>query len=118
MSDETKANSPKPGKVYLVGAGPGDPGLITVKALNILKRAEVLVYDHLASKKLLKYVSDSTELIYAGKRGNVHHAFTQVEINQMLVDHAKSGKRVVRLKEDADPWREWLEEVRARLEEL
>ena len=63
----------------------------------------MLVYDHLASKKLLKYVADSTELIYAGKKGNVHHAYTQAEINQMLVDHAKSGKRVVRLK-GGDPF--------------
>ena len=67
------------GKVYLVGAGPGDPGLITVKGLSILSRAEVLVYDHLASKKLLKYASPNTELIYAGKKGNVHHAYTQAE---------------------------------------
>ncbi len=103
MSDQKSTNSPKRGKVYLVGAGPGDPGLITVKGLNILKRAEVLVYDHLASKRLLKFVPDSTELIYAGKKGNVHHAFTQVEINQMLVDRAKSGKRVVRLK-GGDPF--------------
>jgi len=100
---ENNSNNVNRGKVYLVGAGPGDPGLITLKGLNILKRAEVLVYDHLASKKLLKFAPESAELIYAGKKGNVHHAFTQDEINQMLVDHAKSGKRVVRLK-GGDPF--------------
>ncbi|MBU0481096.1 MAG: uroporphyrinogen-III C-methyltransferase [Proteobacteria bacterium] len=97
---ENKSNA---GKVYLVGAGPGDPGLITVKGLALLGRAEVLVYDHLASKKLLKHVPATAELIYAGKKGNVHHAFTQEEINQILVDKARAGKLVVRLK-GGDPF--------------
>jgi uroporphyrinogen III methyltransferase/synthase len=101
MSD---THSPvKAGKVYLVGAGPGDPGLITVKGRELLGRAEVLVYDHLASKKLLKYVPATAELIYAGKKGNVHHAYTQEEINQMLVDRAKAGHLVIRLK-GGDPF--------------
>jgi len=103
MSQQEQKESARKGKVYLVGAGPGDPGLITVKGLNILKRAEVVVYDHLASKKLLKYVPESAELIYAGKKGNVHHAYTQDEINRMLVELAKSGKAVVRLK-GGDPF--------------
>lgn len=93
----------KPGKVYLVGAGPGDPGLITVRGRDLLGRAEVLVYDHLASKKLLKYVPATAELIYAGKKGNVHHALTQDEINQVLVDRAKAGRLVIRLK-GGDPF--------------
>ncbi len=93
----------KPGKVYLVGAGPGDPGLITVRGRELLGRAEVLVYDHLASKKLLKHVPATAELIYAGKKGNVHHAFSQDEINLMLVKHAKDGRLVVRLK-GGDPF--------------
>jgi uroporphyrinogen III methyltransferase/synthase len=93
----------KAGKVYLVGAGPGDPTLITVKGLNILSRAEVLVYDHLASKRLLKHVPESAKLIYAGKKGNIHHAFSQAEINRMLVDYAREGKMVVRLK-GGDPF--------------
>lgn len=93
----------KPGKVYLVGAGPGDPGLITVRGRELLGRAEVLVYDHLASKKLLKYVPANAELIYAGKKGNIHHAFTQEEINQVLVDRAKTGRTVIRLK-GGDPF--------------
>ncbi|HIJ77793.1 MAG TPA: uroporphyrinogen-III C-methyltransferase [Deltaproteobacteria bacterium] len=91
------------GKVYLIGAGPGDPTLITVKGLELLKRAEVVVYDYLASPKLLKYVPKEAEFIYAGKKGGVCHAHTQEEINQMLVDHARAGKIVVRLK-GGDPF--------------
>ena len=98
-----KKSRPGKGKVYLIGAGPGDPTLITVKGLELLKRAEVLVYDYLASPKLLKHVPKETELIYAGKKGGVCHAHTQEEINQMLVDHAKAGKVVVRLK-GGDPF--------------
>lgn len=89
--------------VYLVGAGPGDPALITVRGLKLLERAEVVVYDYLASRKLLKHVPASAELIYVGKRGNVHHAHTQDEINQMLVDRARAGRMVVRLK-GGDPF--------------
>ncbi|MEN8135361.1 MAG: uroporphyrinogen-III C-methyltransferase [Thermodesulfobacteriota bacterium] len=103
MSRNNELSKRNPGKVYLVGAGPGDPTLITVKGLNILSRAEVVVYDHLASKRLLKHVPQTAEMIYAGKKGNVHHAFTQAEINQMLVDYAKEGKKVVRLK-GGDPF--------------
>jgi uroporphyrinogen III methyltransferase/synthase len=103
MSQKKAANKIKPGKVFLVGAGPGDPTLITVKGLNILGRAEVVVYDYLASKKLLKHVPETAELVYAGKKGNVHHAFTQAEISRMLVDYAKAGKMVVRLK-GGDPF--------------
>ena len=101
MSD--KHTEKKLGKVYLVGAGPGDPGLITVKGREILGRAEVLIYDHLASKKLLRFAPASAELIYAGKKGNVHHAFSQEEINRMLVDYARAGRFVVRLK-GGDPF--------------
>ena len=89
--------------VYLVGAGPGDPGLITIRGKQLLERAEVLIYDYLASRKLLKYVPKDAEFIYAGKRGGGKHIHTQEEINQMLVDRAMSGKRVVRLK-GGDPF--------------
>lgn len=91
------------GKVYLVGAGPGDPGLITVRGRYLLERAEVVVYDYLASSKLLKFVPKDAEFIYAGKRGGVKHTHTQEEINQMLVDHALAGKTVIRLK-GGDPF--------------
>lgn len=100
---EEKTKMKKPGKVYLVGAGPGDPGLITVRGKNLLERAEVVVYDYLASKKLLKHVAADAELIYVGKKGGVKHTFPQEEINQMLVDHAQAGKQVVRLK-GGDPF--------------
>lgn len=93
----------KSGKVYLVGAGPGDPGLITVRGKRLLERAEVVFYDYLASKKLLKHVPTDAEFIYVGKKGGVKHTHTQEEINQMLVDHALAGKTVVRLK-GGDPF--------------
>ncbi|PHR25195.1 MAG: uroporphyrinogen-III C-methyltransferase [Desulfotalea sp.] len=93
----------KTGKVYLVGAGPGDPGLITVRGKSLLERAEVVVYDYLATTKLLKHVPADAELIYVGKKGGVKHTYTQEEINQMLVDHAQAGKVVVRLK-GGDPF--------------
>ncbi len=93
----------KPGKVYLVGAGPGDPGLITVRGKRLLERAEVVVYDYLAGRKLLKHADPGAELIYVGKKGGMKHTHTQEEINQMLVDHAQAGKTVVRLK-GGDPF--------------
>ncbi|MFH7319349.1 uroporphyrinogen-III C-methyltransferase [Desulfurivibrio sp. D14AmB] len=91
------------GKVYLIGAGPGDPELITVKGRRLLGRAQVVVYDYLANKKLLAHVPESAELIYAGKKGGSQHTHSQTEINQMLVDHALAGKIVVRLK-GGDPF--------------
>ncbi len=91
------------GKVYLVGAGPGDPGLITLRGKYLLQRAEVVVYDYLANPRLLGYVPEDAECIYAGKKGGGLHAFTQEGINQLLVDHATAGKRVVRLK-GGDPF--------------
>lgn len=100
------ANTPptrRPGKVYLIGAGPGDPELITVKGMKLLERAEVVVYDYLAGKKLLRHVPKDATLVYVGKMGGVHHAHTQEEINQMLVDFARQGKIVVRLK-GGDPF--------------
>jgi len=89
--------------VYLVGAGPGDPGLITIRGKQLLEQAQVLIYDYLASRKLLKYVPRDAEFIYAGKRGGSKHTHTQDEINHMLVDRAKAGKKVVRLK-GGDPF--------------
>jgi len=89
--------------VYLVGAGPGDPGLITIRGKQLLERAEVIIYDYLASRKLLKYVPKDAEFIYAGKKGGSKHTHTQAEINQMLIDRALSGRMVVRLK-GGDPF--------------
>lgn len=85
------------GKVYLVGAGPGDPRLITVKGLNCLEQGDVVVYDRLANPSLLRKMKHGAEKIYVGKRTD-RHTLKQEEINQLLVDLALSGKNVVRLK--------------------
>jgi len=92
----------KQGRVYLVGAGPGDPGLITVKGLNYLKKAEVIIYDRLVDNSLLDTIPDNTEKIYVGK-GHGCHAREQQEINHLLVAKAREGKMVVRLK-GGDPF--------------
>jgi uroporphyrinogen III methyltransferase/synthase len=85
------------GKVYLVGAGPGDPKLITVRGLECLKACDVVVYDRLASPRLLRHVKPGTERIYVGKLPD-RHTMKQEEINQLLVDLALEGKTVTRLK--------------------
>ncbi|WEK56291.1 MAG: uroporphyrinogen-III C-methyltransferase [Candidatus Cohnella colombiensis] len=85
------------GKVYLVGAGPGDPKLITIRGLEALKRCDVVVYDRLASPQLLHATRPEAEQIYVGKRTD-RHIMKQEQINQMLVDLALEGKMVVRLK--------------------
>jgi len=90
------------GKVYLVGAGPGDPGLITVKGLKCLKQAEVIIYDRLIDERLLQEASPDAELIYAGKSPQ-HHALEQSQINELLVTQAQQDKAVVRLK-GGDPF--------------
>jgi uroporphyrinogen III methyltransferase/synthase len=91
-----------PGKVYLVGAGPGDPGLITVKGKRCLEEAQVVVYDRLMDPSLLRSAPESAQLVFVGKeRGR--QAMTQDEINQYLVDRAFEGKTVVRLK-GGDPF--------------
>ena len=90
------------GKVYLVGAGPGDSGLITVKGLDCLKKADVVVYDRLIDNGLLDSARPGAEMIYVGKSSDTH-AKEQHEINQVLVDKAKQGKVVVRLK-GGDPF--------------
>ena len=103
MKTEQAIDKGKKGKVYLVGAGPGDPTLITIKGKQFIEKAEVVIYDYLASKKLLKFAPADAEFIYAGKKGGVKHTHTQEEINQMLIDRANSGKIVVRLK-GGDPF--------------
>ncbi len=92
----------KKGKVYLIGAGPGDIGLLTVKGMKCLQKAEVVVYDFHLNAQILNYINHDAEFIYAGKRGG-HHAMTQDEINQALADRAKEGKIVCRLK-GGDPF--------------
>lgn len=91
-----------PGMVYLVGAGPGDPGLVSVKACECLRRADVVVYDRLADERILGYAPGDAEYIYVGKAAS-NHAMKQGDINRLLVDKAKEGKCVVRLK-GGDPF--------------
>lgn len=90
------------GKVYLVGAGPGDPDLLTLKGKNCLEQAEVILYDRLVSAELLEHAAQSAELIYVGKQAGKHCA-NQREIEQLLVRKAREGKMVVRLK-GGDPF--------------
>ena len=92
----------KTGKVYLVGAGPGDPGLITQKGLECLAQADVIIYDHLLDEKLLDSLPPGAERIYVGKT-STEHTKEQAEINNLLVEKAKEGKTVVRLK-GGDPF--------------
>ena len=89
-------------KVYLVGAGPGDPELITVKAKRLLEEADVVIYDRLVSDEVLGYINASAEKLFVGKRV-AFHAIPQDEINELIVEKAKSGKMVVRLK-GGDPY--------------
>ncbi len=90
------------GKVYLVGAGPGDPGLFTVRGLELLRSADVVFYDALANPELLKECKEGAELIDAGKRARDHH-LSQWQTNELLVKYASEGKVVVRLK-GGDPF--------------
>src|SRR5574344_1907204 len=90
------------GMVYLVGAGPGDYRLISVKACDCLKMADVVVYDRLADERILRYAPAEAEYIYVGKASS-QHTMKQGDINQLLVDKAKEGKCVVRLK-GGDPF--------------
>jgi len=90
------------GIVYLVGAGPGDAGLLTVRGAELLARANVVVYDALVNKELLRLAPQEAELIYAGKRSS-DHAIPQDQLNQLLVDKAHAGQCVVRLK-GGDPY--------------
>ncbi len=93
---------PQPGLVHLVGAGPGDPGLLTRRGHDALARAEVVVYDHLASPRLLDLAPEGALRIAAGKTIG-HCTLSQDEINATLVEHARLGRRVVRLK-GGDPY--------------
>jgi len=85
------------GRVYLVGAGPGDPELLTLKAAKLLARSDVVLYDSLVSEEVLALVSQQALLVNVGKRAG-QKLLTQEEINSLLASYAKAGKRVVRLK--------------------
>src|SRR6201993_5278929 len=102
MSMSTKEN----GTVYLVGAGPGDLGLVTLRAKECIENADVIVYDHLANPETLAWARDDAEIVYAGKeRGEPqkNSQLSQLEINALLIEKTREGKQVVRLK-GGDPF--------------
>ncbi len=90
------------GRVYLVGAGPGDRGLFTLRAKEIIEKADVVIYDYLANKAFLSWIKKGCEVIYAGKQGGCH-TLSQKEINSLLVEKARENEIVVRLK-GGDPY--------------
>lgn len=92
----------KLGKVYIIGAGPGDAGLITIKAVDCLRLADVVIYDNLVNEELLKYAKAEARFIYAGKMGG-NHTLTQDKINELLAKEALEGNTVARLK-GGDPF--------------
>ncbi len=99
---KSEAHSGVPGTVFLIGAGPGDPGLITVKGLEKIRTADVLVYDYLADPQIIAEARSDAELIYVGKKGR-NHTVEQPDINTILVTKAREGKNIARVK-GGDPY--------------
>src|SRR6202045_2934851 len=102
MESKSKSTNESVGRCFLVGAGPGDLGLVTLGAKECIERAAVIVYDHLANPEMLGWARDDAEIIYAGKKAG-EHALSQEEINKLLVEKARAGKEIVRLK-GGDPF--------------
>lgn len=98
-----RAKKQKRGRVFLVGAGPGAFDLITIRGADVLSRADVVIYDNLVSPELMRLAPAKAELIYAGKRGGSEKSIEQPKLNAMLIEHARKGRVVVRLK-GGDPF--------------
>ena len=91
------ASSPRPGKLYLIGAGPGDPELLTVKGARALALCDVVLYDRLASPDVLRLARPDAELIYVGKEGGEQER-EQTRIFELILEHARQGRTIARLK--------------------
>ena len=92
-----RQGEPVSGRVFLVGAGPGDPGLLTLRAKQLIESADLIIHDRLVSRDILDFAPDNAELLYVGKVPG-HHCVPQPEINQLMAREAKAGRDVVRLK--------------------
>ena len=102
VETDKETDMKKPGKVYIIGAGPGDPDLITVKGVACLRRADVVVHDYLVGKEILRHAGKDARLVYVGKIGG-HHNISQENLNRILVEEALKGNTVARLK-GGDPF--------------
>jgi uroporphyrinogen III methyltransferase / synthase len=102
MESKSKSTNESVGRCFLVGAGPGDLGLVTLRAKECIEQADVIVYDHLANPEMLGWARDDAEIIYVGKKAG-EHTLGQEKINVLLVEQARAGKQVVRLK-GGDPF--------------
>lgn len=100
--DQTCGDNPKTGMVWLVGAGPGDPGLLTLKGRDCIAAADTVFYDALVNPALLEHAAPDAHCVYVGKKAGSHR-FTQARINAMLAEHARKGEQVCRLK-GGDPF--------------
>ena len=100
--DPPQPGSARDGTVYLVGAGPGDPGLLTLRGAELLQSADLILYDNLTSADVLALARPDAERLYVGKK-RARHAYTQDEINSLMIEASRAGRSVVRLK-GGDPY--------------